>query len=164
MRATHLVSLIWNMNFLFILLIKWVLNKERWLTRTTTSLAARAIISAHDTRPGHWASTASLALFTVSKPSPARDILSCASFSASPLSDVTNTEASHPYTATKHTWIIIPKNKHKKSFKITTRLHTPTKQSWKNIRNVAGAVMVVCWYFVATAWRTISSTLGHVEA
>ena len=151
-------------HFLFILLIKWVVNKERWLTRTTTSLAARAIISAHDTRPGHWASTASLALFTVSKPSPARDILSCASFSASPLSDVTNTEASHPYTATKHTWIII-QNKTKEEFQDHNKApHTPTKQSWKNIRNVAGAVMVVCWYFVVTAWRTISSTLGHVEA
>lgn len=82
----------------------WIRRRvnEGWLTRTTTSLAARARISEHETRPGQWASTASLALATVSNPSPARDILSWASFSASPLSDAINTEASHPYTVTNH--------------------------------------------------------------
>uniref|UniRef100_A0A2P2P8D3 Uncharacterized protein n=1 Tax=Rhizophora mucronata TaxID=61149 RepID=A0A2P2P8D3_RHIMU len=44
--------------------------------RTTTSLAAIAIMSAQETTPGHTASTACFAFTTVSNPSPARDRLS----------------------------------------------------------------------------------------
>lgn len=52
------------------------MNMIERLTRTTASLAARAKMSAQETRPGQAASTACLALTTVSKPSPARERLS----------------------------------------------------------------------------------------
>jgi hypothetical protein len=68
------------------------------LTKTITSLVARAKMSAHETTPGHRASTASLALMTVSNPSPGRERFSFASFSASPFGEAIVTEASHPYT------------------------------------------------------------------
>jgi hypothetical protein len=55
-------------------------------------------MSAHETTPGHRASTASLALMTVSNPSPGRERFSFASFSASPFGEAIVTEASHPYT------------------------------------------------------------------
>lgn len=67
-------------------------------TNTMTSLVAKAKISAHETLFLHSAtfSTASFALMTVSKPSPASERSSSASFSASPLRDASITEASHP--------------------------------------------------------------------
>lgn len=61
-----------------------------------TSLVAIAKISAHETTPGQAASTAFLALMTVSNPSPARDRLSDESFSASLFGDAINTDASLP--------------------------------------------------------------------
>jgi hypothetical protein len=64
----------------------------------TTSLAARARTSAQETTPGQAFSTAALARTTVSKPSPARDWLSGASFSASLLPDAIITDASQPCT------------------------------------------------------------------
>lgn len=63
---------------------------------TITSLAAIAKTSAHETMPGHCASTACFALMTVSKPSPARERLSGASFSASPFGEAIRTDPSHP--------------------------------------------------------------------
>ncbi|CAA7404676.1 unnamed protein product [Spirodela intermedia] len=63
---------------------------------TTTSLVARARMSAQETTPGHLLSTAVLALTTVSNPSPAREMFSSASFSASPFGEAIITEASHP--------------------------------------------------------------------
>lgn len=130
---------------LLILLIKWRVNERCWLTRATTSLAARAIISVHDTRPGHWASTASLALFTVSKPSPARDILSWASLSASPLLDAINTDASHPYTITNH----MNNNTNKKN---NTRRDSRWQQGYIHRRSSRERTFVMLpepwWWFV----------------
>lgn len=68
----------------------------------TTSLAAMARISAQETTPGHFFSTSALARTTVSKPSPARDTLSGASFSASLSRDAMMTDASHPYKVDFH--------------------------------------------------------------
>uniref|UniRef100_A0A0A9DBD8 Uncharacterized protein n=1 Tax=Arundo donax TaxID=35708 RepID=A0A0A9DBD8_ARUDO len=62
----------------------------------TTSLAAMARMSAQETTPGHLFSTSALARTTVSKPSPARDTLSGASFSASLSWDAIMTDASQP--------------------------------------------------------------------
>jgi hypothetical protein len=62
----------------------------------TTSLAAMARMSAQETTPGHFFSTAALARTTVSKPSPASDRLSVESFSASLPRDAIMTDASHP--------------------------------------------------------------------
>jgi hypothetical protein len=53
-------------------------------------------MSAQETTPGQAFSTAVLTRFTVSKPSPARDMLSGASFSASSFGDEIKAEASHP--------------------------------------------------------------------
>ena len=64
------------------------------LTRTTASRAAMAMMSAHETMPGHEASKRALASFTASKPSPANDTFGSASLSA-PLIKM---DASHPYT------------------------------------------------------------------
>lgn len=72
------------------------------LTSTTTSLAARAKISAHETTPGHTDSTACLALITVSKLSAESERFSVASLSASSLGDAIRIEASQPYSRLKH--------------------------------------------------------------
>ena len=64
------------------------------LTRTTASRATMAMMSAHETMPGHEASTRALASFTASNPSPANDTFGSASLSA-PLIKM---DASHPYT------------------------------------------------------------------
>ncbi|KAH7846830.1 hypothetical protein Vadar_018658 [Vaccinium darrowii] len=66
-------------------------------TSTTTSLAAISKISTQETTPGHTASTAAFDLITVLKPSPSRERLSGASFSASPFGDAIIIDASHPY-------------------------------------------------------------------
>lgn len=76
-----------------------VYTKIIMLTKAITSLVAIAKMSAHETTPGHTASTASFALIIVSNPSPGRDRFSEASFSASPFGDAIITEASHPYTS-----------------------------------------------------------------
>jgi len=68
----------------------------RSLTRTTTSLAAIAKMSAQETTPGQAPSTFCFAFTTVSNPSPARERLSGASFSASPFGEETIVEASQP--------------------------------------------------------------------
>lgn len=67
-----------------------------------TSLVAMAKMSAHDTMPSHSASTACLALPTVSKPSPAKERLSGESFSASLFGEAMRTEASHPCSRREH--------------------------------------------------------------
>lgn len=77
----------------------YIRNENNGPTRAITSLAAIARISAQDTLFLHWgtASTAALALITVSNPSPANERLSLWSFSALLLPvDATITEASHP--------------------------------------------------------------------
>uniref|UniRef100_J3MI57 Uncharacterized protein n=1 Tax=Oryza brachyantha TaxID=4533 RepID=J3MI57_ORYBR len=103
------------------------------------SLVAMASMSAQETlsrQPGT-ASTAALALMTVSKPSPARERLFGWSFSAVLFAvDATTTDASQP----------------------------PTKQSWKKRRTVAPTVTNVCWNFFDTASRTTDSTLGQTPA
>uniref|UniRef100_A0A0A9AU50 Uncharacterized protein n=1 Tax=Arundo donax TaxID=35708 RepID=A0A0A9AU50_ARUDO len=107
--------------------------------RAMTSLVAMARMSAQDTLFRHrgTASTAALALMTVSKPSPARERLTGLSFSAVLLRvDATTTEASQP----------------------------STKQSWKKRCTVAPTVMNVCWNFLVTASRTMDSTSGHTPA
>lgn len=73
------------------------LDCRAFLTRRTTSLAAITKMSAQETTPGHFASTACLAFITVSNPSPARERLSGASFSASPFGDAIMIDASQPY-------------------------------------------------------------------
>jgi hypothetical protein len=60
------------------------------------------MMSAQETTPGHFFSTAVLARMMVSKPSPARDMLSDASFSASSLGDAIRTEASQPCDVNEH--------------------------------------------------------------
>lgn len=78
---------------------KWQ-NLKRKITNTTTSLVARASISAQETLFLHWGSlsTAALALTTVSNPSPAREMSSGWSFSALLFGEESSTEASQPYT------------------------------------------------------------------
>ncbi|KAH0467307.1 hypothetical protein IEQ34_004545 [Dendrobium chrysotoxum] len=74
--------------------------KQRNRTREMTSRVAMARISAQETLFRHWvtASTAALALMTVSNPSPARERLSELSFSALLFAvDATITDASQPY-------------------------------------------------------------------
>ncbi|CAA7408801.1 unnamed protein product [Spirodela intermedia] len=65
------------------------------ITSATPSLAARATMSAHETTPGHAASTAALAVSITSNPSRLR--LGIASFSARwPLVELSSTEPSQP--------------------------------------------------------------------
>lgn len=66
-----------------------------------TSLVAIAKISAQETTPGQAASTAFFALMTVSNPSPARDLSSAESFSASSFGDAIITDASLPCNQNK---------------------------------------------------------------
>ncbi|KAF7001283.1 hypothetical protein CFC21_016988 [Triticum aestivum] len=110
------------------------------VTSAMASLVAMTSMSAQETRFRHrgTASTAALALITVSKPSPASDRLAVLSFSAVLLAvDAISTDASHPY------------------------MHP---NSWKKRCTVAPTVMKVCWNFLATAPRTMASTSGHTPA
>uniref|UniRef100_J3LT35 Uncharacterized protein n=1 Tax=Oryza brachyantha TaxID=4533 RepID=J3LT35_ORYBR len=104
-----------------------------------TSRVAMTRMSAQETWLVHCgtASTAALALITVSKPSPARERLFGWSFSAVLFpDDTTITDASQP----------------------------STKQSWKKRRTVAPTVTGVSCTFLDTAARTMLSTSGHTAA
>jgi hypothetical protein len=99
------------------------------------SRVAMASTSVQETWSGHAASTAALALLTVSNPSNASERLSGASLSAVlPAVDVISTEPSHP----------------------------STKQSWKKRRTVEPMVRMVACILSFTTPSTMLSTLGHV--
>jgi hypothetical protein len=133
-------------------------------TKTTTSLVARAKISAHETlflQLGTL-STAALALITVSNPSPASERLSELSFSDPRFLEASMTEASQPWHINKNPPTTFKRMKKKKTQqKKYGKRFTWTKQSWKKSRRVAGAVTNVWWNFLLTAERTSDSTFGQ---
>jgi hypothetical protein len=100
-------------------------------TKTTTSLVARAKISAHETlflQLGTL-STAALALITVSNPSPASERLSELSFSDPRFLEASMTEASQPWHINKNPPTTFKRMKKKKPNKKNTENALPGRNS-----------------------------------
>lgn len=96
---------------------------------------ATARMSAQETMPGHWSSSAVLMRVTTSKPSPGRERLMSESRSALLKAlEAMRTEASHP----------------------------STMQSWKKRRRAAAAVVGEASCLSVTTCWTIFSKSGHV--